>query len=605
MSDVIFFKARNGTPSASINNITLHSRFNPAREAERFAREIHGNPAVIILEGLGLGYVAEALLEHKPHQPVIVVESDESWPSHAASSRNLDKLFQNPRFTLLCGGNPRDIVSLLKNMGIRQDIALVPWRPSIKLNPEWYSKLENHMHFYLQRQEVNRKTLDRFGELWIRNISANLPHLGRAIPLTGWEGYFLDIPALIIAGGPSLDKHLPDIASLRESHLLIAVDTAMTALAKTQIKPDIIAALDPQYWNTRHLDRCRKAAGEALILSEIASHPGIFRSLDGRPWLTRTHFPLAGKLEDAAGIHGRLRAGGSVATAAWDLGRFLGCSPICATGLDLGFPGGKTHYTGSLSQTLPHLSAIRTAPAENLFHRLLHNPHTHPAKAMDGSTLITDIRMDIYAAWFTENSPPQLKPGILGLQGRQIKNIKPKTIKELLKNPPCRPKINQKLEEIKKTAPKKHLPREILQIINQTLVCLESLQTLACQGQALAKKGTETVANAARNPGNTALILKRLENIDQKILNIDGREIISFLIQPIIREIESETPAAEDWQTSMEKSASLYEKIAESAARQLQYLKPAAKKLTTHTNQSLLYPPSLCQNPEQSNKILQ
>ena len=53
-----------------------------------------------------------------------------------------------------------------------------------------------------------------------------------------------------------------------------------------------------------------------------------------------------------------------MATTAWDLARALGSSPVYLSGLDLGFPDGRTHAAASLFEQRALSSGGRLAPSE-------------------------------------------------------------------------------------------------------------------------------------------------------------------------------------------------------------------------------------------------
>ena len=554
-----FESARSGEPTAVLNGKALHSRFDPVREAEKTAASVPPESAIVVLGGLGLGYVAEALIRSAPQRPLVIAEADENMPARAASVRNLNSLFENPG----------DVRSFLTGGPTGSVIHLIIWRPSEEAAPEWYGELKSVVDETSRRREVNARTLERFGRLWVRNLAANASVLPSALSLAPWQDRFTGIPALILAGGPSLELVLPALKGLAERYLIIAVDTAVSAVLRAGIRPDIIAAVDPQYWNTRHLDRCGESLGKVLILAESATHPAVFRTLNGRPWLTRTRFPLGTLLEDAAGIEGELKAGGSVATAAWDLARHLGCESLTIAGLDLGFPGGRTHYSGSLSRERPHIYSRRLSPAETLFFHALRDASPRYVESTDGGTVLTDVRMDIYAAWFAE-SVTKLSgrsPGVVGGNGRKIPGMTIIDVSVMMAMPLCRTAIDVLLNEVRDTPADPDIPSEINNAVIHILRALKDLENLAGQGVDLAIQ----TRRALEHGENAAKLLQSMEDIDNSLLAGEGREVISFLIQPIILELSSGS-AGEDTDP-LDTSRRLYGEIAESAAYHQQYLK--------------------------------
>ena len=559
--------SRSGEPTAFLKGRALHSRFDPLKEAEKTAASVPDNAGIVVLGGFGLGYVAEALLRSSPGRPLVIAEADEQMFRRAAEQRDIAGILKNPAVSIVSGGNPERAAEYLKGGPAGSTIHLIIWRPSRESSPEWYDRLESTVMETSRRRGVNARTLERFGRLWVRNLAANTAILPRSLSIAPRKDKFRNFPALILAGGPSLETLLPDLKELSRRFLIIAVDTAVSAVLRAGVQPDIIAAVDPQYWNTRHLDRCKEGAGDALILAEAASHPGVFRALKGRPLLSRTKFPLGTLLEDAAGIRGELKAGGSVATAAWDLARFLGCSTLTIAGLDLGFPGGRTHYSGSLSRERPHYYSLRTSPAQTFFFHALRDANPGYTETFDGGRILTDGRMDVYAAWFEESAAAlkDREPAVVGSKGRRIKGMGVTSVPTMMKQPPCRDRLNQVLNEIKSESPDSSISERIRTSVKEILPALKDLIKLAEEGIKL----TEDTRDAIGRGENPEGYLNRLNKVDELLLQGEGREIISFLIQPIILELSSNSTENSD---PLSSSLRLYREIAESAGYHRKYL---------------------------------
>ena len=561
-------ETRSGEFTAYFNGRALHSKFDPVREAEKAAAAIPNGTGIVVLAGLGLGYVAEAILRQAPGRPLIVAEADEEAPARAAGVRDVTALLRRPEVTLLTGGKPSDVRAFLTGGPVGASIHFLPWRPATQSNPEWYASLEAVVRETSRRRQVNANTLERFGNLWIRNLAANRSILPNAISVDAGKNAFQNIPALILAGGPSLEEALPHLEALSRSFMLIAVDTALKAVLSAGTRPDVIVAVDPQYWNTRHLDWCRAEAKEALILAETATHPAVFRKLAGRPIMTRTRFPLGEVLENAVGLQGELNAGGSVATAAWDLARHFGCQPLIAAGLDLGFPGRRTHYAGSLSRERPHLFSSRIAPAQSaFFHALNVDGSLREVRDMAGRPLLTDQRMDIYHAWFTENilELTGRNPGVLGGRGRYIEGMRQVTMGEILGMKECRPEIDKAIVKLNGITPKPSAQRELRAALRELTAALNRLRALASKGMKAAVEASSKV----REGGNPGKQLTVMSEVDAALMSETGLSVVSFLMQPLILEV---TLSAKDGTDPLEVSKRLYTKIVDSASYHLRFL---------------------------------
>ena len=208
------------------------------------------------------------------------------------------------------------------------------------------------------------------------------------------------IPTLLLAAGPTLDQVLPHLRELARRCLVIAVDTAVSPARRAGIEPDFAVVVDPQYWNARHLDRI--PPGRTLLVSEASAHPFVFRHFRPPLFLCSSLFPLGRSFEALLGAFGSLGAGGSVSTSAWDLARLLGTSQVYAAGLDLGFPGGRTHCRASFFEELALALGSRLQPAEGVIFRYLTwgaNPAPIPCERRRRRSSPT-AGWPIYRTWF-------------------------------------------------------------------------------------------------------------------------------------------------------------------------------------------------------------
>ena len=231
-----------------------------------------------------------------------------------------------------------------------------------------------------------------------------------------------DVPVLVLAAGPSLDRILPDLPRLRKRCAIIAVDTALRATLRAGVEPDFIVLVDPQYWNWRHLDGL--SCPNSILITESAAWPAVFRFKTRATCLCSSLFPLGKFLEARTATRGELGAGGSVSTTAWDFARHLGATRIFMAGLDLGFPDRKTHFTGSIFEERAHTASLRLAPAETAGYHALYGAGPYPVSDYAGNPVLTDKRLILYAWWFESRlagtrrtKRPRLPPRASGSPG--------------------------------------------------------------------------------------------------------------------------------------------------------------------------------------------
>ncbi|HEY9593399.1 MAG TPA: 6-hydroxymethylpterin diphosphokinase MptE-like protein, partial [Spirochaetia bacterium] len=420
--------ARSGDPTARLDGIHLHSRYDPARDAEQqVAREIDPACTAIICIGFGLGYGPQAARRRFPDRPLLVVEPAPDVFAAALACRDLRPLISDPGVELYVAAHPEGVARLLEGLPLARP-AWLRLRPGFQARPAEYRAAEETLHSWSLRRDININTLRRFGRLWVRNLCRNARELAERPGVATLAGAFDGIPALVVAGGPTLDDVAPRLPALRERMLVISVNTPLRPCIARGCPPDFAVVVDPQYWASRFLDWTALPRG--AIVAEPSTCPRAFRATEATFFLCGSLFPLGETLERSVGEKGALGAGGSVATSAWDLGRLLGARPLYSAGLDLGFPGHRTHCRGVYTEEMWLSAAGRLAPAEGSAFRSLRDIGLFEVRATGGGTVPTDRRMLLYKWWF-ENQlrmRPDLEAFTLSPRGVAIEGMPPADI---------------------------------------------------------------------------------------------------------------------------------------------------------------------------------
>jgi hypothetical protein len=194
------------------------------------------------------------------------------------------------------------------------------------------------------RAVVNKNTDVAISHRLITNTLNNLKHVTKSNLVTDLVGKFSkDIPAIIVAAGPSLDKNIMELKRAKGKSVIFAVDSAVKYMLAHDIIPDFIVTLDPKK-ALKHLrdPRCR----DITMFSRIDSRPEnldmnnkniIFYNLEG--YIKKLYTKLGKKT-------GSLHSGGSVATGAFSICETLGFSRIILVGQDLAYLGDSTHAGG-------------------------------------------------------------------------------------------------------------------------------------------------------------------------------------------------------------------------------------------------------------------
>ena len=601
-SPLVPLTAQNGQASAkTVAGVWLHSPRAPEEEAQRLVEAALDPVAdVAVLLGFGLGYLAEACLD-RSLSAILVCEADPAALAAALDLRNMERLLADERVGFMVGGDAGAVLSALELSGGSR-ASLVGLRAAELSSPEWYTLVREAVQRWNAKGSANENTLRKFGRLWVRNLAKNRRAVSRTPGVRTLEGRFAGQPAVVLAAGPSLDAVLPQLREIAQRAVVVCVDTALRSLALHGVDPDFLVVVDPQYWNWRHI--AGLDARRTVMISESAAWPAVLRTACRCRFLGGSLFPLGRRLESFSGEKGRLGAGGSVATSAWDLARLLGCEPIWMAGLDLGYPGGATHARASLFEQLSFARGTRLKPAEVEQVSSIHGLPGSLAPSMSGGTIRTDPRMGLYGWWFEAKLARADAPRTLSLSpgGLAIPGMALASLDELLGTAPCREKLDAILADIDSLAPREGeegpdsaadssggpeggaasgpegdpggdppgmaaLLAELGSIESEALAALDLARELRgslARGGAGAARGSAFGAalGAASGADLVESALAALDRADSALASCAAKDITGFLLPPLGELLARRARTLEE---NLEQSEAIYRSVAESA----------------------------------------
>src|SRR6056297_430165 len=555
--------------TAQLEGRWIHSKHNPYREAARLL-DYNSEPLTpaCIFFGFGLGYQIEEFFRRFPQGKAIIVEQSPELFLKALTARDFTSLF-NEKISLLIGLEDAELRAALSPL-ISRNHTVIPLQPITQTAPDYYSLAHSIVEAERSRKRVNSTTVKRFGRRWIRNLAQNLDTMGLAGNLNQLRDIFRGIPALVIAAGPTLDTVLPDLRQLKRRMVLIATDTSLRALLLNGVTPDFTLVVDPQYWNTRHLDGLDLQG--TILISESATHPRVFQHSYRALFFSGSVFPLGGYLEPGDEAPYKLGAGGSVTTTAWDFARYIGADEIYLSGLDLGFPEKRTHYCGSFFEQLLFTHSNRFSPYEGLIFDYLHSGEPFYHENYDGGLTLTDRRLIIYRQWFEEQiAEDSGSTFTLSPKGVKIPGIQVATVSQLLKLPPSRPAIDRHMNlalqlytSQQQQQNRKKRTEQLQERINSLIDELHRLKTIAENGlQVIA--GIENYSDDQPIPSKLQEALYTLDTLDQKLLHSASRHVVGFLINPVLEQIQDELSSSQNLQENLQSSHRVYQHLLDSA----------------------------------------
>ena len=366
------------------------------------------------------------------------------------------------------------------------------------------------------RVMVNKNTMARFKENASRNVITNLPMLKNANLIDELKRILpIDVPVIIVAAGPSLDKNIEELKRAKGHCLIFAVDTAMKYLLAHDIMPDLGITIEPIKPMANYEDpRCF----EVPHVFDCESNPEIVSKNSARKFIYNCR-DYVKRLLLALGknVPNDIASGGSVATAAFAICYQLGMRRIIMIGQDLAYQGEATHAGGVESKGINN----------NIGYELI--------EGIDGSKVRTRSDWLAYLRWF-ENAIALMKDMGKDMEvidategGALIHGSKVMTLAEAI-DEYC--VLEYDFEKQLAKLPCLLNPREydkLLKLVGKSTIELESVEAAAREAARLCEDELEKLRNEAEKPSSG--------EIDKEVMNELTRARITCekaLLYPLI-----------------------------------------------------------------------
>ncbi len=339
----------------------LHSLVDPRKEAARIVSTVRGG--LLILLGLGGGYVAEAALARDDIHGLIVVEYDVHGTAELLASKEYLHLFGDPRFRMLVDPEREDIEAAILSTyrpALLGGIAVLPLRTRTDTLPARFEEAADTIKTTIDSISDDYSVQAYFGKRWFANAIRNL---------LAAEGPPPPLPPTrtiaVAAAGPSLDRQLERLRRDRGVLFLLSTDTALPALLAAGLPPDAVISIDCQHISYYHF---MDGYPEAVPLFLDLASPPVVASRVAAPRFFSGGHPLtvyaASRWRSFPMID---TSGGNVTYAAVSLADALGAERIELYGADFSYPDGEPYARGTYIHPYFQRAQVRTLPLEGLF----------------------------------------------------------------------------------------------------------------------------------------------------------------------------------------------------------------------------------------------
>ncbi|MGN1174747.1 MAG: motility associated factor glycosyltransferase family protein [Roseburia sp.] len=363
---------------------------------------------------------------------------------------------------------------------------------------------------------INVNTEIRYSEVKADNLFHNVDFVRTGYKVGQLQEILpLDVPAIIVSAGPSLNKNIRELKKAKNKAFIIAVDTAIKPLLKEGIKPDMFAVIDGlKPLNLVEVEECREiplVTSADAAKSVLSYHTGKkFFYDEGKDYVNHL-FAINGKILE------ELEIGGSVATLAMSLVSHVGFQTIILVGQDLAYTNNKSHADGTFQEKMNELDTSHYKMVEGNYEE----------------KVPTDIPLDNYREWFEDfitywkSIDDKFRvinatEGGAKIHGTEIMSLKEAIDKECKKTveiKTCFDKLNPVFTQEEQ--------EKILQFFQNTPKEIHQIVVLAREGKKYYIKLKKMCSSNNMDQAGYLKILKKIKKINKKIETNINYQMIS------------------------------------------------------------------------------
>ena len=329
----------------------LSSRYNPTREADKYMEDVVDLPerATLILIGFGNGaHIREFISKSKKNRTnCIVYEPSKDIFMRILHDEDISDILEEKRVHIVVNGiNDRmagiyaDIYIYAENQRTNKHISLPKYQ---QLFPGACEGFLDIIKFKYENIEAEKNTARVYGERTSYNGIQNLCYLPGCYSSASYIGRFpKDLPGIVVAAGPSLEKNVELLKKAKGRALIIAVDTAVKTVMRHGIIPDMVISID-NHKPVRLFDV--EGLAKVPFLADMAMNTEVLDFLHPEKLIFySTDSPVCDALFKEAGSEIRqIYAGGTVAIDAMANLIEWGFQTIIMVGQDLMLTDNKFH----------------------------------------------------------------------------------------------------------------------------------------------------------------------------------------------------------------------------------------------------------------------
>lgn len=394
-TDYIIEDALNGEETMKIKDengeyVYVHSKYEPSVIAKKqVENRVTDYGSYFVVAGVGLGYDLQAVIDYsKGDHQIVIYESNIDILKECISRVTFDKYKED------------QVVFINDLDAFEVQIASLTSENGYKLEPVVVSNFGYEVIFKEQIDEVKiicqriivGKTLNDniaiyVSDIWTNNIVKSQKYYYDSYPLASlFGGVLKDKPAIIVGGGPSLDKNVHLLKEVEGKYVIFSTHTAFKRLMKENIRPDFVVAVDGIQ---PVLDEYKETGFDVPYITCGVCNFEVLKYAKSEVFFTENStngFSMAINEKFDKEIP-PIDTCGTVTGLILSLAVKAGCSPAIMIGQDLAYTNHKTHANGTID-------------GDKTVDITKYDPHRILVDDQNGGKIETSVLLTSYRDWF-------------------------------------------------------------------------------------------------------------------------------------------------------------------------------------------------------------
>ena len=322
----------------------LSGNNNPMRDAYSYvAGNIEDAYYRYTILGAGLFFEAKAIIDCRPDVELEIIEEDAYLLKLAMHYADVEEMLDGGLVDIKCQPYTDYIKGCVDDTDCNDRKILVR-KPSVKhMTDSATREVFSRFFMNIMSRDEQRHFLDR-------NYRLNVERGHNLKSADECRDLFESKRAYLIAGGPSLDPVMKELADRPKDSVIICAGTSAAKLMKNNIVPDVVIITDMSYNMYKQIHGKLDEKRTKLFYMSTANFKAVADFNGDKYLICQKGMPVA---EEYATEHGYtiFETGGSVSTTALDVCLRFKCSEIVCMGLDLAFTDNKTHASDTLDDS--------------------------------------------------------------------------------------------------------------------------------------------------------------------------------------------------------------------------------------------------------------